>query len=133
MINEFKIYQLGHDFMGYKVQKNEGLSFHHLIVAHRDCKKMGIEADGYLWWNGSILKQTTSHDYLHLIERIDPEIFYLITSEMIDENIKGRLDRENLLKIRDLLEYFEREHCADHTKKGRSLINPQYVETRIKL
>ena len=127
MINDFKIMQLGMDFMGYQVTRKEQLSFHHLIIAHRDCKGMNIPADGYLWWNGAILRQNTSHDYVHVIERIDPEIFYAITSEMIDENIKGRLDVDNLRRIHDLLLYFEKEHCSDRTKSGKPLIKPEYV------
>ena len=67
MINDFKIMKLGMDFMGYQVTRKEQLSFHHLIIAHRDCKVMNIPADGYLWWNGAILRQNTSHDYAHVI------------------------------------------------------------------
>nr|DAN14410.1 MAG TPA: hypothetical protein [Bacteriophage sp.] len=83
--------------------------------------------------NGAILRQNTSHDYLHRINLVDPEIFYLITSELIDENIKRRVDIENLKKIRDLLLYFEREHDHDYTKKGHLLIRREYVKERIKL
>ena len=42
MINDFKIKQLGYDFMGYRFNKSIDLSFHHLIIPHRDCKKYGI-------------------------------------------------------------------------------------------
>lgn len=121
MITEFKINKLGYDFMGYAFRNNKELSFHHLIVAHRYCKKMGL-GDGYLKWNGAILKQSTSHDYLHLIERIDEEIFWLLTSEMIQENIKGELNIENLKRIRELLLYFESKHQKDEDDKGRKLI-----------
>lgn len=132
MINDFKIKKLGYDFMGYKVDKKIDLSFHHLIIPHRDCKKYGI-GEGYLYWNGAILNQETAHDYLHIIERIDYEIFSRITSEMIDENIKRNLDIENLRNIRDLLIYFEKEHDTDKTKKGDYLIKRKYIESRIKL
>lgn len=133
MINEFKIMKLGIDFMGYQVTRKEQLSFHHLIVAHRDCKLMNIPADGYLRWNGAILRQNTSHDYLHLIEAKDPEIFYELTSEMIDENIKGRLDIDNLKRIHDLLLCFEREHDHDTSKKGKLLIKREFVTGRVNL
>ena len=84
MINEFKIKRLGYDFMGYYIDKNSNLSFHHLIIPHRDCKKYGL-GEGCFRWNGAILNQETSHDYLHnIIEKFDEEIFYLITSEMVD-------------------------------------------------
>lgn len=130
MIKDFKIMKLGFDFMGYKVDKKQSLSFHHLIIPHRESKNYGI-GDGYLYWNGAILRQNTSHDYLHVIERIDEEIFYLITSEMIDENIKGKIDIDNLKRIRDLLLYFEREHDHDYTKKGQLLIKREYMEGRV--
>lgn len=139
MINDFKIMKLGMDFMGYEVKKKESLSFHHLVIARRHCKTLQIPSEGYLYWNGSILTQDSrhgesdSHDYLHLIESKDPEIFYEITSEMIDENIKGKLDIDNLRRIHDLLLYFEREHDHDTSKKGKLLIKREFVTRRVPL
>lgn len=126
MIEYYKIMKLGYDFMGYPTSKKNILSFHHLIVPRCNCKTMNL-GEGYLWWNGTILNQPTSHEYLHLIENKDPDMFYAITSEMIDENIKGYLDRDNLLRIRDILERFEREHCSDRGKKGSLLIKDSYL------
>ena len=131
MIKKFKIMKLKFDFMGYVVDKKESLSFHHLIIPRRDCKKFGL-GDGYLYWNGSILNQNTSHDYLHLIERIDYDLFLAITSEMIDENIKGYLDMENIRYINECLLYFERNHCSDRDKKGKLLIKEEYTRRMIK-
>lgn len=132
MVNDFKIMKLGMDFMGYHVNRKQDLSYHHLIIPRRHCKEAGL-GEGYLYWNGAILRQNSSHDYLHLIENIDPDIFYELTSEMIDENIKGRLDIDNLKRIHDLLLYFEREHDHDTTKKGKLLIKREFVTTRIPL
>ena len=132
MVNDFKIMKLGMDFMGYHVNRKQDLSFHHLIIQRRHCKEAGL-GEGYLYWNGAILRQNTSHDYLHLIENIDPEIFYELTSEMIDENIKGRLDIDNLKRIHDLLLYFEREHDHDTSKKGKLLIKREFVTGRVNL
>lgn len=132
MIKDFKITKLKYDFMGYQVDRKNNLSFHHLIIPHRNCKELGL-GEGYLYWNGSILMQETSHDYLHIIENLDYEIFLKITSEMIDENIKGHLDIQNLKKIRDLLIYFEREHDRDKNKKGKYLIKNDFIDRRIKL
>ena len=132
MVNDFKITKLGMDFMGYHVNRKQDLSFHHLIIPRRHCKEAGL-GEGYLYWNGAILRQDTSHEYAHVIEKIDPEIFYELTSEMIDENIKGRLDIDNLKRIHDLLLYFEREHDHDRTKKGKLLIKREFVTTRIPL
>ena len=132
MVNDFKIMKLGYDFLGYKVNRKQDLSYHHLIIPRRHCKEAGL-GEGYLYWNGAILRQNTSHDYLHLIENIDPEIFYELTSEMIDENIKGRLDIDNLKRIHDLLLYFEREHDHDTSKKGKLLIKREFVTGRVNL
>ena len=130
-----KIYNIkDFDFMGYDIKRKESLSFHHLIVPHRHCKQKGL-GEGYYVWNGAILTQgknagSNSHDYLHLIEKIDPEIFCLLTSEMIDENIKGRLDVENLKRIKDLLLYFEREHDHDRGSQGKLLIKREFTQNR---
>lgn len=132
MVNDFKIMKLGMDFMGYHVNRKQDLSFHHLIIQRRHCKEAGL-GEGYLYWNGAILRQNTSHDYLHIIEKIDPDIFYELTSEMIDENIKGRLDIDNLKRIHDLLLYFEREHDHGTSKKGKLLIKREFVTGRVNL
>lgn len=131
MIKKYALMKLKYDFMGYEFQRSNQLSFHHLIVPKRYCKQEGL-GEGYLNWNGAILRQDTSHDYLHIIERYDPEIFELITSEMIDENLKGRLDMENIEAIDDLLSYFEREHCSDRTKKGNLIIKPEYTRRLVR-
>ena len=124
MIEILKIDKLGFDKMGYTFKRKGDLSYHHLIIPKRN---NGPET----YQNGAILKQNTSHDYLHIIERIDPEIFYAITSELIDENILRRIEIQNLKNIRDMLLYFEREHDHDYTKKGHLLIKREYVEQRI--
>ena len=125
-----KIYNIKNfDFMGYDIKRKESLSFHHLIIPHRESQKRGI-GDGYHIRNGAILVQTASHDYLHVIERTDYEIFCTLTSEMINMNIKGYLDTKNLRYIKDILLYFEREHDRDRNKKGRLLIKQEYTQNR---
>lgn len=124
MIKEFNIKKLGYDFMGFRLNKGDIATFHHLIVPHRHCKEKGL-GEGYIRQNGAILF-TTSHEYLHRIEIADEEIFNLITSEMIDENIKARLDIYNLKKIEELLRYFERERGNDRLKNGKRLIKQEY-------
>lgn len=121
MIREFKIKQLGYDFMGYSLQKNDIYTFHHLIIPNRNGGK--IER-----WNGAILCGKSSHPYLHLIENKDYDMFCYLTSEMIDINIKGYLDVENLRHINDCLKSFEREHCSDKTRKGKILIKEEYTK-----
>lgn len=119
MIKIYSLNKLKRDFMAYKFNKPEELTYHHLIISKSNGGERTIQ-------NGAILTPT-SHEYLHLIEHLDPEIFYFITSEMIDQNIKGKIDIENLKQIRELLLYFESQHINDRGKKGKLLIKPQYL------
>lgn len=130
MIKLYDIKKLGYDFMGYTFRNINELSFHHLIVPHRDCKREGL-GEGYLLWNGAILKQDTSHEYLHMIERIDREVFLQITKEMVDENNKRKIDIENLKRIRELLLYFEEKYKDIENKQGKKLIKQKYITQRI--
>ena len=129
MIKKYELMKLGYDFMGYDIINKNNLSFHHLIIPHRDCRAMGL-GEGYLEWNGAILNQNTSHNYLHLIEAKDYDMFLAITNELIDENIKGHLDIDNLRRIHDILKCFEREHSNDRSKKGKVLIKQEYMRRR---
>ena len=110
------------DFMGYNLVRSQA-SFHHLIIAKRDNGKELIS-------NGAVLTQNTSHDYLHKIELIDYDAFLAITSEMIDENIKGYLDVKNIRKIHDILKQFEKEYCSYRYKNGKLLIKENYIKQR---
>lgn len=132
MIKEYEINKLGYDFMGYVFNRREDLSFHHLIVPKRDCKAAGL-GEGYLKWNGAILRQDTSHEYLHTIERVNREIFLEITKQMIEENEKGKLDLENLKRIRELLLYFENEYKEETNSKGILILKKKYTTRRIDL
>ena len=119
------------DFMGYDIKRKESLSFHHLIVPHRYCKEQGL-GEGYYLWNGAILMLRTAHEYLRLIECKDIEIFNLVSSEMVDINVKGYLDKENIDKIDELLKYFEREHANSRNKKGTLLLKEEYIRRGLK-
>lgn len=118
MVNKYKLRQLGYDFMGYRFKDEHELSFHHLIVPRRLCKKRNIPEAGYVEWNGAILRQNTAHNYLHLIERYDMDMYFAITSEMIDENIKGYIDIRNISHIDDILDRFEKEYYGVAPIKG---------------
>lgn len=125
LINEFKIKQLGFDFMGYALQKNDIYTFHHLIIPRR-------ENGPYSRWNGAILCSNSSHKYLHVIEAKDEEIFNEITGQMIDMNQKGFLDISNLKRISYLLKQFEQLHANDTTRSGKILIKEEYKRRVIK-
>lgn len=128
MIKKYSLMKLKYDFMGYPFVRTNELSFHHLIIPHKDCKSLGLLHGGYLDWNGAILVQDTSHEYLHVIGNYDYEIFSLITSEMILQNIKGRLDLANIQRINDLLNYFENEYYDKKNKKGYPIIKEEYTK-----
>lgn len=132
MIETFKINKLKYDFMGYTFKRTNELSFHHLIIPKRDCKAQGL-GDGYLFWNGAILKQNTSHDYLHIIERIDRKRFEQITEILVYENQMKKLDKESLIRIREFLLDFEEKYKYEETKGGHRLIKSQYISERINL
>lgn len=119
MINEFKIKEIGHDFMGYSLQKGDIYTFHHLIIPNRN-------GGPYARWNGAILF-STPHQYLHLIESIDEQYFAYITSEMIDMNVKGFLDERNVEEIHNILCEFEHRYGRGYSKKGKRLIKDEYL------
>lgn len=130
MMKDYNIHKLGYDFMGYTFDRREDLSFHHLVVPKRDCKAAGL-GEGYLRWNGAILNQNTSHDYLHIIERMDRDTFLRITAEMIEENLKGKLDIDNLKRIRELLLYFEDKYEKETNSKGQLILKRKFITKRI--
>jgi hypothetical protein len=129
MIRDFKIKQLGYDFMGYEPQVGDMIHFHHLLVPRRMCKEYGL-GEGYVRWNG-VLLFSTPHAYLHLIEAKDLDIYLAITSEMLDMNFKGYLDTKNLRYIDDCLCEFEKEHINDKNKHGKHLIKSEYLQRNI--
>lgn len=126
LINDFKIKELGYDFMGFFLAKEDTLSFHHLILSKEYCRKTKL-GKGYWYWNGVILSQEISHEYLHLIQRTEDELFRYITSEMIDMKVKGFLDPYNLYNISQILDYFEDRHIEEKTNKGNYLIKREYI------
>lgn len=131
MVNDFNLKKLGYDFAGFHFNRTNDLSFHHLIVPHRDSISFGI-GEGYVYWNGAILVQNTSHDYLHLIERINRPMFLAITDELIKENIQGYVDINNIRCIHSVMEEFESRYGDVKSKKGKLLVKREYVKNRIK-
>lgn len=127
MIYEYNLLNLKYDFMGYEFQKEKELSFHHLIVPKRLCGYKKIEDDGYVEWNGAVLVQDTAHNYLHIIEQYDRELFNGITNEIIDEKNNGSIRIENLKRIDILLNYFEKEYEGLKNKSGERLIKKKYT------
>lgn len=106
--------------MGYELKRP---SFHHLIVPRRLGGLESVE-------NGAVLDGKTSHPYLHIVEGRDYDMFLDITSEIVDEKIKGYLDIKNLRRISEILKSFEKEHSSDMTCKGRCLIKEEFIKDR---
>lgn len=131
MVNDFNLKKLGYDFAGFHFNKTNELSFHHLIVPHRDSRSFGI-GEGYVYWNGAILVQNTSHDYLHLIEQFNRPMFLAITDELIKENKQGYVDINNIRCIHNVMEEFESRYGDVKSKKGKLLVKREYVKNRIK-
>ena len=122
MIDEYNLKDI--DFMGYEFKKSEA-SFHHLIIPKRNGGKETID-------NGAILNANTSHPYLHLIENFDYDKFLLITSEMIEQNLLGRLDYECLKRIDEILREFEEENKGLKTSKGKMMIKEEFKKRTIR-
>ena len=122
LINDFKIQELGHDFMGYSLQQGDVYTFHHAIVPNR-------EGGPYAYWNGVILF-STPHQYLHAIESVDDSYFYYITSEMLDMKMKGYLDEDNLIEINNILSDFESKYRNKYTRRGKKLIKDKYLNRK---
>ena len=126
MIKKYALMKLKYDFMGYEFERTNELSFHHLIIPKKECKYM--ERKGFEEWNGAILVQDTAHEYLHKIQCYDEDIFLAITLEIIDENLKGHLDIENIKAIDDILKCFEKKYLGVKTKNGNEIIKEEYLK-----
>ena len=124
MIKDYNLKKLRYDFMGFRFNRLDELSFHHLLIPRKDCK--GIEAEGYVKWNGAILVQQTSHEYLHVIEQYDRDRFDYITERMKEMNENGQLDMYNLERIEMALKVFEMEYRDLTNKRGKVLIKDTY-------
>ena len=108
------------DWMGYKKDKSDIFTFHHLIIPTR-------KGGPYEIWNGAILCGGTGHPYLHVVENYDYDRFIYITSRLIDMNVLGKLDLETIKDIDTCLKYFEREYQGKRTKSKKRIIKPEYT------
>lgn len=116
------------DWLGYKVSRNNPFTFHHIQKKEHG----GL----YTYNNGAILTGGvgSSHEYLHIIEVKDYDLFVYLNNLLKAINDQRSMPTLNQLKaIRSILLQFEREHLSDRTKKGKLLIKPSYIEKRIEL
>ena len=120
LIRKFHLREINLDFMGYALSEKDQFTFHHLIIPN--CKN-----GPYIEWNGAILCGASSHPYLHIIGEVDYDMFLAITKEMIIQNMKGHLDRKNLLRIRSILQSFEKEYYGNK-EKCKYTIKEEYLK-----
>lgn len=109
------------DWMGYTLEKKERFSFHHLIIPKKDGGPYSID-------NGAILIQQAGHDYLHCIQRTDEELFQELTNILIEINKQRFMPTmEQLMRINEILEYFENKHEYDVNSHGNLLVKNRYL------
>ena len=130
MIRKYNIKALQYDFMGYSFNNISNLAYHHLIIPFKLCRFYGI-GKGKILCNGVLLNKDTSHTYLHVVEAFDEERFLAITSELLDEVIKGKISLENIRIILDILASFEREYANVKSANGEYIIKEQFTCNRI--
>ena len=120
---DFKMEQLGYDFLGYTFESKRELSTHHILPRHSggQTKKNNLCA----------LNRFTSHNYIHLIEDTDYKVFLELSKYLLEEVKKGEIGREQLLRIADVLQFFEFKYRDEEDRHGELLIRPEYKSKRI--
>ena len=123
LCKDYKLEELGYDFLGYSFRNRRELSTHHIIPRHLggQTKKSNL----------CILSRDTAHNYIHLIEDYDYKVFIQISNCLMEEVKKGKIDIEELKKIEDLLTFFEFKFRDEQARNGERLIRPEYKEKRI--
>lgn len=118
MINQYNIHKI--DWMGYKVNKENPYTYHHLKKKCHGGKET-IE-------NGAVLTRT-GHEYLHIVESRDIELYNYINNVLKQINEQGFMPLERqLLAIDAMLKMFEKAHRYDRTKSNKRLIKENYLK-----
>lgn len=123
LYKDYKLEELGYDFMGYEFETKRDLSTHHIIPRHSggETKKDNL----------CVLNRYTSHNYIHLIEDTDYKVFLEISKYLLEQVKKGEISIEQLLRIDDALHFFEFKYRNEEDRHGERLIKPEYKEKRI--
>ena len=117
MINTYCVN--GIDFMGYKLQKGENFTYHHIVKREH--------GGGKNLKNGAILTKQ-AHKYLHIVEYKEHDIYIAINSLFkIINRSKKPPTKEMYMLINELLEMFEEKHMNDLTAKKRELIQKSFL------
>ena len=113
----------GIDWMGYDINSIRDLTYHH-IQKREHGGPLTLD-------NGALLRGNTSHEYLHIIEYKDLDMYIYINNILKQINDQqARPTKQQLLAIRDVLLQFEREHDTDTNAKGKLLIKQRYIKNR---
>lgn len=107
------------DWMNYKLVKKD-ITYHHIVKKeHGGLKTID---------NGALL-MPSGHEYLHLIEFKDIDIYIAINKIfrfINDQHFEPTREQREIIEY--LLQKFEKEHKEDKTSKGKQLIKYKYLE-----
>lgn len=107
------------DWMNYKIVKKD-MTFHHILKR--------VDGGKQIITNGALL-MPIAHQYLHLIEYRDIEVYNAINQIFRYVNQQQHEPtKEQRQIIEFLLRQFEAEHKNDKGSKGKTLIQRKYLE-----
>jgi hypothetical protein len=118
LYKDYKLEEIGYDFMGYPFNTKKELSTHHIIPRHSggETKKNNL----------CVLNRITSHNYIHLIEDFDYKTFLEISRCLMEQVKLGKISIGELNIINDILCSFEYKYKDAEAKHGGILIKPEY-------
>lgn len=124
LYDNFKLQQLGVDFMGYEFEAKKELTYHHIQP-----KNLGGQTT---YGNGALLIRA-SHNYIHTIEAFDFKLFLELSQELKKEHAQGEITRDRLITIAQILKFFEDKYSDSFTRGGTPLIKEEFTRRRINL
>ena len=109
-------------WMGYTLKRENPYTFHHIT---KRCHNGKLEIS-----NGAILTKN-AHEFLHIIESRDLDMYEYINTILKEINVQGHMPIERQLKAIDsILNQFAREHCGDRARNGNLLIKERYLRKK---
>lgn len=110
--------------MGYKLNRENPYTYHHI--------KKRCHGGEETQKNGAILTKY-AHEYLHIIESRDIELYNYINNVLmqINEQMHEPLERQ-IKAIWYMLDIFEEKYKEEKTSKGKLLIKNEYIKWRKK-
>lgn len=124
LYDKFELEKLECDFMGYSFDNKKELTYHHIIP-----KNYGGQTS---YENGALLIRD-SHNYIHTIQDFEFKLFIELSYELKKEHEQGSITKENLIAIKQMLEYFESKYGDYYNKHGVPIIKENFVRGRVDL